>query len=357
MTTKKDVLIAFLNKVFVSSYDQRIEGYSNIYSTIELVPNPNPTGDYIKGLLMDAISVIKGVGYKEFEHELYIQANNDNIIDEFIDELENYSLDSQGVINVLITGLSDIEFEYTDLTALLNQYMCSYNFSTLTEDYGGYLTGDLMQQIKQADNSYNIYVNGIFITSETADMTTKLDCYNGYVDLPSSSMLLKGVSMFSLPLGTDYAYIDKITMLLNFEDESVYEDLPYNKLFNVYVFYSETQLDFRTNPLDAATYYSQFIALTPTVKGLSFTTEESEQTISLDLTPTNQYLNIMIIPVESENSNNFRINFGADYESTITLEHIDLDNKLVPYYVEILEKERSVPLKKAIIKILARYER
>jgi hypothetical protein len=351
MATKLTVLAALLTHLFSTSYDQLFRAYASGITNITDVPNPNPTGNFTRGVLLNSNVIRKGAGYKELEYELYLEANTESILDTVITELEAYSSDSRKLINALIAGFSDIEFEYTDLTSLLNDYICSYQILTLPIDMEGNSAGDVLEIYKFADNLEHEYINGVLTTEHEAYTPTKLQSYNTDVTMFEALFQFRAGAMFSLPLGTDYAYLDKLTMLLNFQvDESEPDDLPFNKLFDIYVFYSADQLDFSDIAVIKSSY-NHFLTLSSTVKGFSFTTEESEQTLTLDITPNNLYLNIMIMPQDAA----FLIKFGADYQSKFTLEYMDFAYSLFPFYVDIIEKERAYD-NSAIIKILARYE-
>jgi hypothetical protein len=66
---------------------------------------------------LDTPIISKGIGYKDFKFNLVVEANTKDVLDMFIKELEDYSIESPQLIYSLINILSD-NYDYTYLSSL-----------------------------------------------------------------------------------------------------------------------------------------------------------------------------------------------------------------------------------------------
>jgi hypothetical protein len=321
MTTKKDVLSTIIKYLMPTSYSQNIVSSSNGIAVIDAVENPNPTGDFIRGLLTDSNTIRKGYGFKEFEYELTIEANNDEVLDVAIKELEDFSY------NHTLGNHIDPSNVETLLTTAISQQLSISSVSS-TENIirfgssGAFGYANAMGNVSESIYYRNAIIFPIKKGIKFLEFTGKYGSQINTVNERTFEVKIGYVPYLSIgEYGGDQSYFDAIL-----SNTQIYT---FNKTFTTGVKYDlNFEKEFATD--ENTNNYGYGVIIFQDVSA----TYETQPMYLRDSLTVDYY----------------------DYYDYLDANLDEISSSLVPFFIEIFEKERSNVDNSALLQIIVRYE-
>lgn len=321
MVTKLDVLENILNYKFDLSSTQAFKKWQTGITQVDQVSIDN-SGDFVRGIITLPTSISKGMGYKEITHDIVIECNSEAVLDEAIEELEAYSFDAKnGYDPITLT-----DYQYTDIKTK------STTYADVTTCFNINLTsGSISIRLNWGATGGSSPSNKIALISiPVVGSLTKLKLNGIIYNLYGITDRVNKVSVFYSDYSTKAeleAHSDEITAIIN------------------YINGTPTLYDFdgtiNTNVQEAF--------------------DELDEDIVIENTDDKDYALIIFY----DNSETTQSSNNIIYSTEIEYYDEDTTNALLylsktPYYLEIIEKDRSQASEnsyQAQLQLKARYER